>query len=287
LDVARAYGVAENAHDVAGAVALFTDDAVIATPFGTFKGKDEIAKFVQSLADGNIKTVGRDYKEDGDKVSYVSAATTDGFTKLGIAPIDFKIDGVVRNGKIASWTVTYTALSAAKMFGVGENAHDVDAVVALFADDGVINSPFGSFKGKAEIRKFVQSLADGNIKTVARDYREDGDRVSYISAATTSDLLKQGVAPIDFRIDAVVPNGSITVWNVAYTPEAQAKINAAAARTAPAAQPAPPAATPRPAAPAQVPQSLPRTGGPAGSLGAAAAALALLASGVYLRRRRS
>jgi len=166
-------------------------------------------------------------------------------------------------------------VSVARAFGAAENAHNVDAVVALFTEDAVITTPFGTFRGTDQIRQFVQSLVAGNIRTVGRDYQASGDQVTFIRAATTTDFLAMGVAPVDFKIVGLIQAGKIKNWDVSYTPEAAAKIQAAQARS----QPSP--------VPAQAPRALPRTGAEA-ALAATLLPLGvmLLLTGAALRRRR-
>ena len=173
-------------------------------------------------------------------------------------------------------------VAVARAFGEAENAHDVERTVALFADDAVVETPFGNFTGMDQIRKFIQGLVAGNIQTVGRDYRASGDQVSFISAATTDDFRRMGVAPVDFRIEGTVREGKIRRWVVTLTPESAAKLQAAQAASQPRQPVAQPTARP---APVQAPRSLPRTGGgPGVVLPLAALGLALGAAGVLARR---
>ena len=198
-------------------------------------------------------------------------------------------------------------IAIATAFGQAENAHDVERTVALFADDAVVETPFGNFTGKEQIRQFIQSLVAGNIQTVGRDYRASGDQVSFISAATTDDFRRMGVAPVDFRIEGTVREGKIQRWIVSLTPESAARLQAAQAASQPQPQPKPGGPAPKPgpaapkpgaaapkpgqvapaAAPVQAPKALPRTGEAENWLigGLAVAGIVLLGAGLVARRR--
>jgi predicted ester cyclase len=55
------------------------------------------------------------------------------------------------------------------------NAGDLDGYVDLYADDAVLTTPEGAFKGRGEIReRFARELADVSFNVVS--YVEDGDR---------------------------------------------------------------------------------------------------------------
>ncbi len=67
-------------------------------------------------------------------------------------------------------------ISRAKEFDAAWNAHDVNAVVDFFTDDGVVKlqpppPEGGSYRGKDEIRDFVRAyIPDFHVES--RDHRE-------------------------------------------------------------------------------------------------------------------
>jgi len=159
-------------------------------------------------------------------------------------------------------------LSVALAFGEAENAHDLERIVALFAEDAVLVNPNGTFTGRDQIRELYRAVFAGNIQAVGRAYQVRGDQITFISAATSDDFVRMGVAPLDLRIDATVRDGLIRRWVVSPTPEAAAKLQQAQAR-----------------ATAEAPAALPQTGGlPPATVLSALVGVALLAGGVLLRR---
>lgn len=74
------------------------------------------------------------------------------------------------------------------------NAHNVDAVMALFADDAVVRQTppadgVGVYRGKAEIRSWMETQLPG-FHVDSRDHRTSGDTVSW-TARMSNDLLRQ------------------------------------------------------------------------------------------------
>jgi steroid delta-isomerase len=101
------------------------------------------------------------------------------------------------------------------------NAQDVEAVVALYADDASVEDPVGSepIRGRAAIRRFyaqiealqLQVRRDGPIRAVGRE----------CAFALTGSFVQQGVritfSPIDtFRFDEA---GRITQMRAYFGPE--------------------------------------------------------------------
>ncbi|HYK89504.1 MAG TPA: nuclear transport factor 2 family protein [Acidobacteriota bacterium] len=61
------------------------------------------------------------------------------------------------------------------------NAKDVDAVVALYAEDATLVSDGGAFKGRAEIRKWVQAGLDqgSRLDTIEPDVEKSSGTLAY------------------------------------------------------------------------------------------------------------
>jgi hypothetical protein len=57
------------------------------------------------------------------------------------------------------------------------NAGDVDGALALVADDAVLANPGGTFTGHAQIRPFLQHMADTGHAFAFHDVRSSGGRV--------------------------------------------------------------------------------------------------------------
>lgn len=103
-------------------------------------------------------------------------------------------------------------LEVAWAFAEAENAHDLEAIVALFAEDAVITNPAGTYRGREEIRELYRATIAANIHAVAREFRVTGIRVTFISAATSDQI---GDVPLDLHITGLVRDGLIQRWTVA------------------------------------------------------------------------
>jgi hypothetical protein len=78
--------------------------------------------------------------------------------------------------------------SVATAFNRALDAHDVDAALALFADDARVSTADGaiagteigsSYVGKAQIRGWLEWLTDDNLFVDATDYLVTGNQVTY------------------------------------------------------------------------------------------------------------
>jgi ketosteroid isomerase-like protein len=99
------------------------------------------------------------------------------------------------------------------------NAHDLEAVMALFADDAVVrHTPppdgVGVYRGKAKIRGWMEPQLPG-FHVVTHDHRTTGDTIRW-SATLTDDLLRQigQDQPVDAQLEAVVRDGKIASFSV-------------------------------------------------------------------------
>jgi ketosteroid isomerase-like protein len=66
------------------------------------------------------------------------------------------------------------------------NLHDVDSVLALYADDAILLSEAGLFRGKSEIRRWLQAAFDqGSVLEAISAFREkSGDTIAYGTGQT-------------------------------------------------------------------------------------------------------
>jgi hypothetical protein len=164
------------------------------------------------------------------------------------------------------------ALSVLRAFDTAMNAHDVEAALALFADEAVFNAPSGSFRGRGQIRGYLQSLVTRNYRSEELQTQVAGDRVTSRARVFLDEFRTLGIAPLEAMAEVVVEGGQIRTFTAGFTPESLARLQAAQARAA--------------AAPAQVPRALPRTGGWLAAVGAfPLAGAGLLLTGLILRRR--
>ena len=110
-----------------------------------------------------------------------------------------------------------------------ENAHDVDAAVALFAPDATVDLALETRTGTAEIRAWQQELAAGHFYMEMLGAPEvAGDRVRFQNRLDL-DLFKQmGLGTVEGVSTARVRDGKIIEYTFALTPESVARLQAAA-----------------------------------------------------------
>jgi len=191
-------------------------------------------------------------------------------------------------GVLVALLVSVGAVSAQpqdpeSVFGAFEaafNAHDEEATLIRFADDGVVRttppSPgtTGVFSGKDQIRAWLRgALAQGNVHEESSSIQVAGNTVTALSRTATDALKQLDASPAESNVEVVIQTGRIQSMTRAGTPEWVAKLQAGLARTQ--------------AAPAQAPSALPRTGDvPSPIAGALGLGAVLLAAGLALRRWR-
>jgi hypothetical protein len=120
--------------------------------------------------------------------------------------------------------------SIVNAFIAGENAHDVDGVTSLFADNATVVLATGPLQGTDQIRAWQQELADGHFSIqLTSPLNITGSKATY-SVTVALDAFRQlGFASLDGTEDMVVENGKITSFTFAFTPEAGAAFGAALA----------------------------------------------------------
>jgi hypothetical protein len=153
------------------------------------------------------------------------------------------------------------------LFHAAVNAHDVEAALALFADDGVVQFPNqpppNVYRGTAEIRAWLQGDADQHIQVKTEQLKVAGDMLSWIAKVVTDDVRGLGIT-IEGPAEAVVQGGKIKSFTFTLSDATLAKLQAATAQ----------------------PPSLPRTGAlPDLASVLLVIALGMLCSGVLLLRR--
>lgn len=123
-------------------------------------------------------------------------------------------------------------LSVVEALLAAENTHDVEAAVALFADDAIVNLAVEVHHGKAEIRGWQQALADGHFRMeMAGTPESSGDRVMFANRLDLDMFLQMGLGTVDALSEAVVRNGKIVSYRFALAPTSQARLQAAIERS--------------------------------------------------------
>jgi len=91
------------------------------------------------------------------------------------------------------------------------NAGDVEAALALVADDAVYDRPGGTYNGKEEIRGFVQDLVDRHVHVeLVGERTVNGDTVTWVSHVTIDDPANPGTRlDLTNNSESVIQNGLI------------------------------------------------------------------------------
>ena len=112
------------------------------------------------------------------------------------------------------------------------NAHDLDAVTALFIDDAVFTVlPQGIvLTGKAQIRAALQGAFAQNSSLRMVAYPQiSGGKVTWSVQASNDAWRQLGIDRLLNTNEAIVRGGKITSFTVGLTPEAVARLQAALA----------------------------------------------------------
>jgi uncharacterized protein (TIGR02246 family) len=86
-------------------------------------------------------------------------------------------------------------LSVLRAFDTAMNARDVEAALALFAEDAVFNAPSGSFRGRGQIRGYLQSLVTRNYRSEELQTQVAGNRVTSRGSVFLDEFRTLGIAP--------------------------------------------------------------------------------------------
>lgn len=92
------------------------------------------------------------------------------------------------------------------------NNHDVEAALALVADDAVYERPAGTFTGKEEIRGFIEDLIARDVQVeLVGERTVDGERVTWQSHVTIKDPANPDGPLLDImnNSESIVRDGKI------------------------------------------------------------------------------
>jgi hypothetical protein len=114
------------------------------------------------------------------------------------------------------------------------SAGDVDASLATFADDAVVNILLPgapeTHTGKEEIRAWLESLAAGHWEGGVEILQVEGDTVTTRLTSSMDPTRALGVAPLVGTDVYIVQEGKITSYTWTPTEETAAKLQAAMGR---------------------------------------------------------
>jgi len=124
-------------------------------------------------------------------------------------------------------------------FHAAVNAHDIDAALAFFADDAVVQFPNqpppNVFRGKTEIRAWLQGDADQHIQVKTEQVKVAGDTMTWIAKVDVDDVRPLGIT-IEGPAEAVLQDGKLKSFSFTLSDATLAKLQAATAQ--PQAMPA-------------------------------------------------
>jgi hypothetical protein len=116
VSVASALIAAENAHNVAAAVALFAPGAIVVHATGQLVSTAEITAWQQELAAGNFHAdVTRPVAVTPEVVTFSGTVTLDSFRALGIASLAANWELTVQGGKVTTFTFEFTPAATARL----------------------------------------------------------------------------------------------------------------------------------------------------------------------------
>jgi hypothetical protein len=105
------------------------------------------------------------------------------------------------------------------------NAQDLEAALALFAEDAVVDSASPEpFTGKAEIQGWLEGMFADNFKVEIEIVEVNGDTVVGRDRITMDSLIPLGISSLEGTSETAVRGGKITALNFAFTEESLAKL---------------------------------------------------------------
>jgi hypothetical protein len=115
----------------------------------------------------------------------------------------------------------------AKGLIAAEDANNVDAAVAYFADDAVVTLADGSKYDTADgVRGWQQSLADGHFRLEPVDMQVDGNTVSWTGTISLDAFRSLGIADLGGNWKLDIEDGKIKTFDFTFTPSALTELTA-------------------------------------------------------------
>jgi hypothetical protein len=133
LEIMKDLDAQWNAHDVDGALAYYTDDAVVTLnppPPGqpaVSQGKAAVRDFIVANIPG-FQIESREPEVSGDRARWLGRLSNDGFRQLGLAGLEIVTEATFRGDKVSSFTVTFTPEA-------------LEQIMAALARAGLVGSP--------------------------------------------------------------------------------------------------------------------------------------------------
>ena len=116
------------------------------------------------------------------------------------------------------------------------NTDNLEAVMQRFAEDAVVTTvpslpgAPATFRGKAEVKGFVQALI-GGFHVDSKNFGANGDKVTWFATVSSNSVRSMGVSSMDANCEAIIVNNKVKSFLVTFTPETLAQLAAAAEKT--------------------------------------------------------
>ena len=187
-----------NAGDVAGAVAVLTPDAAAKDPWGrVYSGREQIQGWFSDLVRAKYRAdSGNRQLMDGGRVIWTSSVADDQLRSLKVAPVDAAGEAIVRDEKVASLTIRFSASAHIKVAAALNAANReivrsaLDAIynlrqagaVTVFLDSAFTDhDPAPGQKGdrdgfRAGMKEMLSAFPD--LRVTPDDLLVDGDKVT-------------------------------------------------------------------------------------------------------------
>jgi hypothetical protein len=105
------------------------------------------------------------------------------------------------------------------------NAQDLDAALALFAEDAIVNTGgLAPFTGKAEIQAWLEGMFADNFKLKIEILEVNGDKVVEKDTMTMNSMAVLGIPSLEGISEITVQGVEITALNFTFTEESLSKL---------------------------------------------------------------
>ncbi|MEO6458034.1 MAG: nuclear transport factor 2 family protein [Chloroflexia bacterium] len=129
------------------------------------------------------------------------------------------VAAVVSTGTLQAYAQAKDPASVIAYGTAQVNAHNLDALMSIFADDAVVNNDGTLFAGKEQVRGFLKAALDDFISTtIVGEFTVNGNKVTWREEDRIKSLTQIGVPVIYSSGEAVVEDGLIK--SMVFTTEA-------------------------------------------------------------------
>ena len=118
-------------------------------------------------------------------------------------------------------------IAVAKELVARENAYDVDGAIALFADHAVVVSSMDKFDTPAEVRRWQEELAAGNIHLEPLEFRCEENTVRWDETIAVDFFRNLGLEQLEGSCEIVVHDGKITAFTLALSADSVERLQQA------------------------------------------------------------